>query len=77
LKGFQRVHLDRGEKKTISFTLRDRDLSVVDETGKHRILPGKVEAWIGGGQPVGRSSLPKTAGAQTQFTILDESTLPD
>jgi beta-glucosidase len=77
LKGFQRVHLGRGEKKTISFALRDRDLSVVDETGKHHILPGKVEVWIGGGQPVGRSGLPKTAGVQTQFTILDEATLPD
>ncbi len=77
LKGFQRVHLGRGEKKTISFRLHDRDLSVVDETGKHRILPGKVEVWIGGGQPVGRSGLPKTAGVQTQFTILDEATLPD
>jgi beta-glucosidase len=77
LKGFQRIHLAKGEKQTVTFTLRDRDLSIVDEAGKHRIAPGKVDVWIGGGQPVGRSDLPKTAGAQTQFTITNEATLPD
>ena len=39
LQGFQRVHLDRGEKKTVKFVLRDRELSIVDESGKHRIVP--------------------------------------
>jgi len=77
LKGFQRMHLERGETKTISFKLHDRDLSIVDPAGKHRIAPGKVEVWIGGGQPVGRSGLPKTAGVQTQLTLTHESTLPD
>jgi beta-glucosidase len=77
LKGFQRVHLDRGQKKSVSFTLRERDLSIVDESGKHRIMPGKVEVWIGGGQPVTSTGLPKTAGAWTQFTITTEATLPD
>ena len=77
LKGFQRIHLDRGQKKTVSFRLRERELSVVDEAGKHHILPGKVDVWIGGGQPVGRAGLPKTAGARTQFTIVHEAALPD
>ncbi len=77
LKGFQRVHLDRGQKKSVSFKLHERDLSVVDEAGKHRILPGKVEVWIGGGQPVGRAGLPKVAGVRSQFTIVHEATLPD
>ncbi len=77
LRGFQRVHLNRGEKKNVAFKLRERDLSIVDEAGKRRILPGKVEVWIGGGQPIGRSGLPNTAGVQTQFTIMDGATLPD
>ena len=76
LKGFQRIHLTRGQKKTVSFTIRDRDLSVVDESGKHRIVPGTVKVWIGGGQPVARAGLPKTAGAETEFTITSEATLP-
>jgi beta-glucosidase len=77
LKGFQRVHLERGQKKSVSFTLRERDLSIVDEAGKHRIVPGKVEVWIGGGQPVTRGGLSKTAGAWTQFTITTDATLAD
>ena len=77
LQGFQRVHLARGQRKTVSFKLHDRDLSIVDETGKHRIVLGKVEVWVGGGQPTMRSGLPKTAGAQTEFTITSEATLPD
>jgi beta-glucosidase len=77
LNGFQRIHLNRGEKKTVSFTLRDRALSVVDVDGKHRILPGTVNVWVGGGQPSVRSSLPKTAGAKTQFAITGDATLPD
>jgi beta-glucosidase len=77
LKGVQRVHLERGQKKTVTFTLRDRDLSVVDETGRHRIVTGPVDVWIGGGQPVTRSDLPKPNGVQTQFAITSATELPD
>jgi len=77
LKGFQRVYLDRGEKKTVRFVLRSRDLSVVDEAGKHRVLPGVVKVWIGGGQPMVTSSTFKPPGVSTQFIITDGSTLPD
>jgi beta-glucosidase len=74
LQGFQRVRLNAGEKTTVSFKLRDRQLGIVDGAGKHRIVPGTVEVWVGGGQ----SSGPHTAaGAQTQFTITGEATLPD
>lgn len=45
--------------------------------GKRRIVPGIVEAWIGGGQPVPRSGLAKTSGVVTKFAILGEATLPD
>jgi beta-glucosidase len=77
LKGFQRVHLKKGEKKTIEFMLGDRDLSIVDEAGKRRIVPGQVEAWIGGGQPVARAGLPATSGVKTQFTLSQGTVLPD
>jgi beta-glucosidase len=77
LKGFQRIHLDQGKKQQVTFILHDRDLSTVDPNGKRQIVPGKVEVWIGGGQPVERSGLPKTAGVQTEFTILNSATLPD
>src|SRR5208282_4807680 len=77
LKGFQRIHFERGEERIVKFVLRDRDLSIVDESGRRRIVPGKVEVWIGGGQPVATSSLAEPAGAATQFTITSEAALPD
>jgi beta-glucosidase len=77
LKGFQRVHLDRGQKKTVTFTLSNRDLSIVDGEGKHRVVAGAVQVWVGGGQPVARPGLPKTAGVETEFTITGEAALPD
>ena len=77
LQGIQRVHLNAGEQKRISFTLHDRELSIVDPDGKRRIVAGKVTAWVGGGQPLQIPDRPATAGAKTQFTITSESTLPD
>jgi beta-glucosidase len=77
LEGFQRIHLAAGEKTTVSFPLRNRQLSVVDEAGSRRIVPGKVEVWVGGGQPVTRPGLPKPAGVQTQFAVTGEARLPD
>jgi beta-glucosidase len=77
LQGVQRVHLARGATKTVSFSLQDRALSIVDADGKRRIVPGTVNVWIGGGQPVVRSGLPKTSGAATKFNIASEATLPD
>jgi beta-glucosidase len=77
LKGFRRVHLEPGKHQMVFFTLRERDLSTVDESGKHRIAKGKVQLWVGGGQPVVRSGLPGPSGAATEFTITSEAALPD
>jgi beta-glucosidase len=77
LKGFHRIHLDKGEKRAVAFTLRARDLSIVDEGGKHRIVPGQVDVWVGGGQPVSRKGLAPAAGLKTQFAITSGAALPD
>jgi beta-glucosidase len=77
LEGFQRIHLECGQKKAVTFRLRDRDLGTVDESGEHRIVAGPVQVWVGGGQPGTRNGLQTTAGASTQFTITSEATLPD
>jgi beta-glucosidase len=77
LKGFQRIHLDKGAKKTVSFTLHARDLGIVDEAGKHRIVAGQVDVWVGGGQPVSRQGLTAPAGLKTQFSITQAAVLPD
>ncbi len=77
LSGFSRVTLHRGETRTVTFSLGGRALSMVDREGHRRIVPGKVEVWVGGGQPGGRAGLKKAAGAKAEFVIHGERGLPD
>ncbi len=77
LAGFERVHLAKGETKTVSFPLKDRALSVVDGKGVRRIEKGDVGVWIGGGQPVARAASQNPPGAETHFTITGSKTLPN
>jgi beta-glucosidase len=77
LAGFQRIHLAASASQTVTFTLRDRDLSIIDENGIRRIVPGPVEVWIGGGQPVVGAGQPQTHGASTKFSITSAATLED
>lgn len=51
LKGFERVSLNPGQSKTITFTLTPQDLSYVTQEGKLQQLDGKVEIAVGGHQP--------------------------
>jgi beta-glucosidase len=77
LVGFQRIHLARGETRTVRFTLQDRALSFVDPEGIRRIAAGPVELWIGGGQPNARSGLTPTAGVGTRLEITSAAVLPN
>src|SRR5467141_2459359 len=77
LAGFQRIHLDAASSQTIDFTLRDRDLSIVDETGVRRIVPGAADVWIGSGQPVAGPGQSPTKGVQAKFTITSGGNLED
>jgi beta-glucosidase len=77
LAGFQRVHLLPKQKKTLTFSLQQRDLSTVDESGVRRVAAGQVHVWIGGGQRDVPSNLQKTSGVETQFTITGDATLQD
>jgi len=77
LRGFKRVHLGPHEAKTVSFSLSDRDLSIVDAEGKRRIVAGTIKAWIGGGQPDAHSAAAKTGGVATEFRVTTDASLPD
>jgi beta-glucosidase len=77
LQGFQHVRLEPGQTKTVSFSLTNRQLGVVDEAGVRRVMAGTVQVWVGGGEPISRSGLPKTSGTATQFIITGQSTLPE
>ena len=76
LQGFQRIHLAPGESKPVAFPLRDRALSVVDAQGQRKIVPGKVDVWIGGGQPDPRPAK-AGPGARTAFEVTDGATLAE
>jgi beta-glucosidase len=77
LKGFRRVHLLPGEKRSVVFTLNERDLSSVDETGQRRVIPGDVTVWMGGAQPIASPRLAKPNGVAKSFKITNSATLPD
>jgi len=77
LAGFRRIRLDAAASETVNFPLRDRDLSIVDEAGVRRIVPGAVEVWIGAGQPVDAPGQRPTKGLPTRFTITSSATLDD
>ena len=51
LKGFQRIHLDKGESRKVSFTLTPEELGLVDQNGNLVEKAGKIDLYIGGGQP--------------------------
>lgn len=69
LAGFQRVHLERGEKKTVTLKLSEREMSVVDEDGARLVPGGEVDVWIGGGQPVAANGVAMAAGAKVKFNV--------
>ena len=51
LKGFKRIHLEPGESKVLTFTLQPEDFSVIDESFKRVIQPGKFVISVGGCSP--------------------------
>ncbi|WP_420710515.1 glycoside hydrolase family 3 C-terminal domain-containing protein [Asticcacaulis sp. SL142] len=69
LTRFERIHLKAGETKAVRFELDSRALSIVDDQGLRAVRPGKVDLWIGGGQPVGREGLTQAAGTSAAITI--------
>jgi beta-glucosidase len=46
LKGFERVHLRPGEKRTVTFTVTEKDLMFYDQSMRLVAEPGEFHAWI-------------------------------
>ncbi len=72
LRGFERISLPAGEKRTVRFELSPRDMSSVSPEGDIRVLSGRYKAFVGGGQP--GSGLPGSFGT---FTVKSTVSLPD
>ena len=47
LRGFERITLLPGEKKTVKFIIRPGDLALLDKNMNWVVEPGKFEVWIG------------------------------
>jgi len=56
LKGFELVNLKKGETKTISFTLTDKELGFYDNDGNYLIEPGTFKIMVGGSSDAGLES---------------------
>jgi beta-glucosidase len=52
LQAFERIHLIPGERKTTTFTLTPRQLSLIDDEGRRVIEPGEFQVFVGGRQPM-------------------------
>jgi beta-glucosidase len=51
LRGFQRLALAPGERRTVTFELSPRDLSFVDRDGERSVMAGEYVVSVGSGQP--------------------------
>lgn len=73
LAGFERVHLEAGEKKHITFRLDSRTLSEVDADGNRSVHSGKYVVSLGGSQPNGDAA---TSVEKAEFTIHGSLPIP-
>ena len=76
LAGFRRVHVESGATQHVDVSIPNRQLSFVDPDGVRKIVSGQLQVWVGGGQPVSREGLPKSAGISGSVQIEGEATLP-
>jgi beta-glucosidase len=51
LTGFTRIHLDKGESRTVSFAVDPRELSLITDDTRRVIEPGEFDLSVGGKQP--------------------------
>ncbi len=57
LAAFEKIHLLKGETKTVRLTVDSRELSLVDADGNRSVEPGDYELYVGGGQPSTKSGV--------------------
>jgi beta-glucosidase len=71
LQGFRRIALKVGEKRTVSFVLDPRQVSLIDAAGRRVIEPGEFGIAVGGKQPgfKGLADSPTTGVVTGRFTL--------
>ncbi len=72
LRGFQRVHLEPGASRELTFKVKPRDLSMVTEAGEPVVPEGDFTLFIGGGQPgTGNRGTTHTFRVKNSMTLLE------
>jgi beta-glucosidase len=66
LWGFQRIHLQPGESRTLHFTVSPQAFTVIDDAMRRVPLPGAFDCSVGGGQP----DSPRPATSNTITTTI-------
>ena len=76
LAGVERIFLKPGEKRTVSFTLVPRQMSVILDDGKRVIEPGDFAVSAGGKQPglAGRADAATTGVVTGKFAVTGKTT---
>lgn len=76
LSGFRRIALKKGQSEKVSFELPASALSIVDDAGVRRVVPGTVQVWVGGGQPIEGERLVKATGVAATLEITKSGVFP-
>ncbi|MGA2982741.1 MAG: glycoside hydrolase family 3 C-terminal domain-containing protein [Terriglobia bacterium] len=71
LRGFDRLHLAPGQTRHVTYSLKPRDLSMVNVEGEHIVEPGEYSIFVGGAQPGDT-----TGGVRAKLVISGEQKLP-
>jgi len=76
LVGFQRVALAPGERRTVTFAIAPRHLSVIDDAGTRVNEPGAFVVSVGGKQPgfSGVADAPTTGVLMAGFNVVGDAT---
>ncbi|MGB2957574.1 MAG: fibronectin type III-like domain-contianing protein, partial [Bacteroidota bacterium] len=71
---FDRVYLEPGEEKTVSFTLIPRQISIIDNDFKRVLEPGFFQVSVGGKQPgfEGVADTPTSGVTTGRFEVVGE-----
>ena len=73
LRGVNRINLEPGESKKVSFVLTPEMMTCVAEDGRRILEPGQFKVFVGGQQPDSRSEdLTGKATLETSFTVTGE-----
>jgi beta-glucosidase len=76
LQGFQRVYLEAGEAREVTFVLTPRQISLIDGENRRVVEPGVFQVSVGGKQPgfSGIADATTTTVITGQFEVVGETT---